>query len=74
MTEPKNTKDNARRYSSVVVDGVSQAPSRAMLRAVGFTEADFHARYGGAAYDALKKKYDASGAFPRLYEKCVLRA
>ncbi len=29
-----------RRYSSVVVDGVAQAPSRAMLRAVGFTEAD----------------------------------
>ena len=41
MTDPKNTKDSARRYSSVVVDGVSQAPSRAMLRAVGFTEADF---------------------------------
>ena len=39
-----------------------------------FTEADFAARYGGAAYDALKKKYDPSGAFPRLYEKCVLRA
>ncbi len=30
-----------RRYSSVVVDGVEQAPSRAMLRAVGFTEEDF---------------------------------
>jgi dihydroxy-acid dehydratase len=30
-----------RRYSSIVVDGVSQAPSRAMLRAVGFTDADF---------------------------------
>jgi dihydroxy-acid dehydratase len=30
-----------RRYSRVVVDGVSQAPSRAMLRAVGFTEDDF---------------------------------
>jgi len=30
-----------RRYSSVVVDGVEQAPSRAMLRAVGFEEADF---------------------------------
>ena len=31
-----------RRYSSVVVDGVEQAPSRAMLRAVGFTEDDFN--------------------------------
>ena len=30
-----------RRYSRVVVDGVEQAPSRAMLRAVGFTEEDF---------------------------------
>jgi dihydroxy-acid dehydratase len=30
-----------RRYSRVVVDGVEQAPSRAMLRAVGFEEEDF---------------------------------
>jgi len=30
-----------RRYSKVVVDGTEQAPSRAMLRAVGFTEEDF---------------------------------
>jgi len=30
-----------RRYSRVVVDGVEQAPSRAMLRAVGFKETDF---------------------------------
>jgi dihydroxy-acid dehydratase len=30
-----------RRYSRVVVDGIEQAPSRAMLRAVGFSEADF---------------------------------
>ena len=39
-----------------------------------FAEDDFHRRYGGAAYDALKRKYDAARAFPRLYEKCVLRA
>ena len=39
-----------------------------------FAEADFHRRYGGAAYDALKKKYDPAGAFPRLYDKCVLKA
>jgi dihydroxy-acid dehydratase len=31
-----------RRYSRVVVDGDEQAPSRAMLRAVGFEEEDFH--------------------------------
>jgi len=30
-----------RRYSRVVVDGYEQAPSRAMLRAVGFKESDF---------------------------------
>lgn len=30
-----------RRYSRIVVDGVEQAPSRAMLRAVGFQERDF---------------------------------
>jgi dihydroxy-acid dehydratase len=30
-----------RRYSRLVVDGVTQAPSRAMLRAVGFKDADF---------------------------------
>jgi FAD/FMN-containing dehydrogenase len=39
-----------------------------------FAQADFHRRYGGAAYDALKKKYDPAGAFPRLYDKCVLKA
>jgi dihydroxy-acid dehydratase len=30
-----------RRYSRIVVDGNEQAPSRAMLRAVGFSEEDF---------------------------------
>ena len=29
------------RYSRLVVDGVKQAPSRAMLRAVGFSDEDF---------------------------------
>ena len=33
--------DEKRRYSAPVVDGVAQAPSRAMLYPVGFTEADF---------------------------------
>ena len=33
--------EELRRYSRVVVDGVEQAPSRAMLRAVGFSEDDF---------------------------------
>ncbi len=30
-----------RRHSSIVVDGLTNAPARAMLRAVGFTDADF---------------------------------
>ena len=38
-----------RRYSSVVVDGIAQAPSRAMLRAVGFTEGDFRKSQIGIA-------------------------
>ncbi|MGI9251947.1 MAG: dihydroxy-acid dehydratase [Pseudohongiellaceae bacterium] len=32
---------NLRKHSSIMVDGVEQAPSRAMLRAVGFGDADF---------------------------------
>ncbi len=44
-----DTKDPRRRYSSVVVDGISQAPSRAMLRAVGFTEEDFNKSQIGIA-------------------------
>jgi dihydroxy-acid dehydratase len=38
-----------RRYSGVVVDGVTQAPSRAMLRAVGFAEKDFRKNQVGIA-------------------------
>lgn len=34
-------KHDPRRYSSLVVDGAKQSPSRAMLRAVGFKDADF---------------------------------
>jgi dihydroxy-acid dehydratase len=33
--------DKTRKYSSVIVDGVAQAPSRAMLHAVGFKDEDF---------------------------------
>lgn len=38
-----------RRYSRVVVDGDEQAPSRAMLRAVGFSEEDFQRPQVGIA-------------------------
>ena len=33
--------DNKRKYSSNIIDGIEQAPSRAMLRAVGFNDEDF---------------------------------
>jgi dihydroxy-acid dehydratase len=35
-------KDDLRKYSSQVIDGVEAAPARAMLRAVGFTDDDFN--------------------------------
>ena len=35
-----NEKD-LRKHSKIVVDGVEQAPSRSMLRAVGFEDEDF---------------------------------
>jgi dihydroxy-acid dehydratase len=39
---PKKSKPaDTRPYSRIVVDGVKQTPSRAMLRAVGFVDADF---------------------------------
>ena len=36
------TDNNTRQFSSLVVDGMERAPSRAMLYPVGFTDADFH--------------------------------
>src|SRR5438105_8355186 len=39
MTKKKEV--DPRAYSRLVVDGVKQAPSRAMLRAVGVQDADF---------------------------------
>lgn len=35
------TNKDLRKYSKIVVDGVEQAPSRSMLRAVGFEDSDF---------------------------------
>ena len=39
-----------------------------------FPREEFERLYGGAAYRSLKAKYDPDGAFPGLYEKCVLKA
>ena len=41
--------DDKRKYSSIIVDVVPQAPSRAMLRAVGFEDADFKKPQVGVA-------------------------
>jgi dihydroxy-acid dehydratase len=41
MTANKNRPYDPRQYSSQVVDGLKNAPARAMLRAVGFEDADF---------------------------------
>ena len=38
MSAPKDTR---RRHSSIVVDGPDRSPNRSMLRAVGFSDADF---------------------------------
>jgi FAD/FMN-containing dehydrogenase len=38
-----------------------------------FERDEFWEIYNRPAYDALKRKYDPSGRFPDLYEKCVLR-
>ncbi|WP_395344670.1 dihydroxy-acid dehydratase [Ningiella sp. W23] len=35
------SQDSSRKYSSKIVDGTAQAPSRSMLRAVGFGDEDF---------------------------------
>jgi len=40
---------DTRRYSRLVVDGAKQSPSRAMLRAVGFQDADFQKPQVGVA-------------------------
>jgi dihydroxy-acid dehydratase len=41
MSKEKDRKVDEREYSRVVVDGVANAPGRAMLRAVGFRDEDF---------------------------------
>ncbi len=43
------TDKDLRKYSKIVVDGVEQAPSRAMLRAVGFEDSDFRKPQVGIA-------------------------
>lgn len=49
MKKAKPKSVDMRRYSRQVVDGLKQAPSRAMLRAVGFVDADFEKPQVGVA-------------------------
>jgi dihydroxy-acid dehydratase len=49
MKKSKPKTVDTRRYSSQVVDGLKQTPSRAMLRAVGFVDADFEKPQVGVA-------------------------
>src|ERR1700761_1861652 len=49
MKKSKLKSVDTRRYSRQVVDGLKQAPSRAMLRAVGFVDADFEKPQVGIA-------------------------
>jgi FAD/FMN-containing dehydrogenase len=63
------------RFNRLIEDKVSALGGiKSLYSDSFFSEADFRGRYGGEAYDALKRKYDPAGAFPRLYEKCVLKA
>jgi len=38
-----------------------------------YGQAEFDRIYCGAAYRALKARYDPDGVFPGLYDKCVAR-
>ncbi len=49
MSKDSENKTDMRRYSRVVVDGVEHTPSRAMLRAVGFSDEDFRKPQVGIA-------------------------
>ncbi len=48
-TKPNTNKTNPRQHSSQVVDGIEQAPARAMLHAVGFSKEDFQKPQVGIA-------------------------
>ena len=41
MTKNVTSRSSHRQYSSEIIDGYDRAPSRAMLRAVGFNDDDF---------------------------------
>ncbi len=48
---PESSKDGLNRKSRLITGGDKRAPNRAMLRAVGFSDADFDKRYGWTALE-----------------------
>src|SRR5688500_920471 len=51
---PTAMTDDARRNSRVMLDGPDRAPARAMMRAVGYTDADFRKPLVGVAHAWLE--------------------
>ncbi len=49
MNKPENTNNPLKRRSGAITDGPSRAPARAMLKAVGFTDADLRKPIIGVA-------------------------
>ena len=56
-----------RRFSRLVVDGAKQTPSRAMLRAMGFQDGDFHKpQIGVSASEKADLFHGTASRFYRL--------
>jgi FAD/FMN-containing dehydrogenase len=61
-------------FNRLIEEKVASLGGIKSLYSESFFPADEFARlYGGEAYARLKRKYDPQGAFPTVYEKCVLR-
>jgi FAD/FMN-containing dehydrogenase len=59
-------------YNQLIEDEVSALGGHKSLYSTSFySEDEFHRRYNGAAYDALKGEYDRDGRLLGLYDKCV---
>ncbi len=59
-------------YNRLVEDEVAKLDGHKSLYSTAFyAEDEFYRRYGGQAYQALKRAYDGGGRLLGLYEKCV---
>ena len=60
-------------YNRLVEDEVAKLDGLKSLYSTAFyPEDEFYQRYDGAAYQAVKRAYDADGRLLSLYDKCVL--